>query len=366
MEAVISVSPSSGSGLTWPFTWTVSSPSGYSNLSDVYALFNTSVSGVNACYIRYNRTSNLLYLADNSGSSWQGGFVPGSGGGANNSQCSISGNGSSVSVNGNQLAMTVSVTFQTSFSGDKNNYLIAYDNAGLNSTWQWMGRWTVPTSQQQYMLTTTVGVGGGGSIDPNCPSGCLYDSGNVVTVRATQNSGYQFSGFSGDLSGTTNPQYLTMNGTKSVTASFQQLVTQTITTSPAGLSVTVDGVPCTTPCTYQWGPGNPHTVSTAAAQTAGGAAQYLFLNWSNGKPRSRSLTSPGTPTTYTAYFEQRVAVGTGGIYPSQLEVNLGDLAIDKYYDAADGSNGNLNAEYPQCPGVARGRYLPVGAGGDTR
>ena len=40
--AAVSVSPASGSGLSQPFTWTVSSPSGYSNLSDVYALFNTT------------------------------------------------------------------------------------------------------------------------------------------------------------------------------------------------------------------------------------------------------------------------------------------------------------------------------------
>jgi hypothetical protein len=41
--AVLSVSPPSGSGLSQAFTWTVSSPSGYGNLSDVFALFNTYV-----------------------------------------------------------------------------------------------------------------------------------------------------------------------------------------------------------------------------------------------------------------------------------------------------------------------------------
>jgi hypothetical protein len=165
----ISVSPSSGSGLTQPFTWTVSSPSGYSNLSDVYALLNTSVSGANACYIRYNRPSNLLYLADNSGANWSAGFVPGSGGSASNSQCNISGSGSSVSGNGNQLAVTVPVTFQASFAGMKSNYLIAYDNAGLNSTWQQMGTWTVPGPPPPSPLQTFVNCLSGtgtGTCDP--------------------------------------------------------------------------------------------------------------------------------------------------------------------------------------------------------
>ncbi|MBI1898769.1 MAG: hypothetical protein HYS04_19875 [Acidobacteria bacterium] len=71
-----SVEPPSGSGLSGPFTWKASSPSGYTNLSEMYALFNTSFSGLNACYIRYNRASNLLYLADNSGSNWSSGIVP--------------------------------------------------------------------------------------------------------------------------------------------------------------------------------------------------------------------------------------------------------------------------------------------------
>jgi hypothetical protein len=38
--AAVSVSPSSGSALSQAFTWTASSPSGYSNLSDVYALLS--------------------------------------------------------------------------------------------------------------------------------------------------------------------------------------------------------------------------------------------------------------------------------------------------------------------------------------
>ena len=138
-----SVSPSSGSGLSQQFTWKASSPSGYNNLSEMYALFNTSVSGLNACYIRYNRGSNLLYLADNAGANWLGGFVPGSSGSASNSYCSITGSGSSAGGSGTQLTLTVSVTFQTSFSGTKNDYLIAYNNEGLNSTWQQKGTWTV-------------------------------------------------------------------------------------------------------------------------------------------------------------------------------------------------------------------------------
>jgi len=42
----------------------------------------------------------------------------------------------------------------------------------------------------------------------------------VVSVSATANTGYTFTGFTGALTGTTTPQNLTMNGPKSVTANF--------------------------------------------------------------------------------------------------------------------------------------------------
>ncbi|MBI1898768.1 MAG: hypothetical protein HYS04_19870 [Acidobacteria bacterium] len=84
-----------------------------------------------------------------------------------------------MSGSGNQLTLTVSVTFQASFSGTKNDYPIAYNNEGLHSEWQPMGTWTVPAAQQYY-LTTSVSPSGGGTISP--ASG-WYNSGTVVQIR---------------------------------------------------------------------------------------------------------------------------------------------------------------------------------------
>ena len=144
--SVISVSPASGSGLSRPFIWTVSSPSGYSNVADLYALFNTSLTGANACYIRYNRASNLLSVADNSGANWSPGIAPDSSGttGDFNPNCTVNGTGSSFKGTGTQLEVTASVTFQSTFAGTKNQYMVAYDNEGLNTVWQQYGTWTVP------------------------------------------------------------------------------------------------------------------------------------------------------------------------------------------------------------------------------
>ncbi len=70
----------------------------------------------------------------------------------------------------------------------------------------------------QYQLSTAAGPAGVGSISP--ASGGWYNAGSVVSVSATANSGYQFTGFSGSLTGTTTPQTLTMSAASSVTAAF--------------------------------------------------------------------------------------------------------------------------------------------------
>jgi len=68
-----------------------------------------------------------------------------------------------------------------------------------------------------YSLIIT--AGNGGTTDPS-PGTYTYDEGTVVTIRAIPNSGYTFSGWSGDASGTTNPITITMDSDKSITAIF--------------------------------------------------------------------------------------------------------------------------------------------------
>jgi len=70
---------------------------------------------------------------------------------------------------------------------------------------------------KQYTLTITAGTGG--TTDPS-PGTHTYDSGTQVVVKATANSGYEFSNWSGDASGNTNPITITMDSAKSITANF--------------------------------------------------------------------------------------------------------------------------------------------------
>ncbi len=50
-----------------------------------------------------------------------------------------------------------------------------------------------------------------------------YSQGTIVVLTATPDAGYQFDGWSGDTTGTTNPLTITMNANKSITPTFSQV-----------------------------------------------------------------------------------------------------------------------------------------------
>jgi len=73
------------------------------------------------------------------------------------------------------------------------------------------------TPPAQYTLT--VNKVGNGNVTLS-PAGGTYYAGTVVQLTATADSGWTFGGWSGDLTGSTNPTTITMNGNKTATATF--------------------------------------------------------------------------------------------------------------------------------------------------
>lgn len=71
---------------------------------------------------------------------------------------------------------------------------------------------------QMYTLTSSAT---NGTISAS-PTGPVYSSGTSVSVTATPSAGYAFSGWTGDVSGTTNPITVVMSSNKNVTANFVQ------------------------------------------------------------------------------------------------------------------------------------------------
>ena len=145
MPSVVSVSPSAGSGWSQAFTFTLSDTAGAAAIDDVYVMVNGAFSSASGCFFEYYRPASTFWLSNDADTAWQGSTAVGSGAAVSNSQCTLNGAGASVSGSGNQLTVSVPVTFQAAFAGAKNVYVYVDDNANLNSGWQTAGTWTVPS-----------------------------------------------------------------------------------------------------------------------------------------------------------------------------------------------------------------------------
>lgn len=138
----VSVTPASGSGANQSFSFVYADPKGYATIVSASVNINASLVAASACYLYYVRASNALYLANDAGTAWLTPVTPGQSGTLQNSQCSVSSAASSVTTNGNNLTLNLSITFQSSFKGAKNIYMELYD--GQDSGFQQKGAWTVP------------------------------------------------------------------------------------------------------------------------------------------------------------------------------------------------------------------------------
>ncbi len=159
----------------------------------------------------------------------------------------------------------------------------------------------------QYTLTVTAA---NGTVVKN-PNQTSFNSGSTVQLTATPATGYTFTGWSGDASGTTNPLTVTMNGNKNITANF-------ILNAPTGLIVTGatqtqiylswSAVPSATKYTvYQDGTSISvtNTNSDTAVVSCGTTHSYYVTagngsGWSGASNTVNGTAIPCNPTNFTA------------------------------------------------------------------
>ena len=141
----VSVTPSSGSGLSQTFSYVVSDGDGYTDVNWVDVLMWAG-SYANTCYLSFYRPSNALYLVNDAGTQYLTPITIGTSATVSNSQCTVNAAGSSVSGSGSSLTMNLALTFRTTFAGIKTQYLNAEDTTGINSGFYSVGTWTVPAA----------------------------------------------------------------------------------------------------------------------------------------------------------------------------------------------------------------------------
>ena len=158
--------------------------------------------------------------------------------------------------------------------------------------------------------TLTVATSGNGNVNRS-PAG-PYHYGDIVTLTPVPATGWSFGTWSGDLIGNANPASITIDGNKSITATFTQIeYTLTITTNGEG-----DVYP-NIPAPYHYG----DIVQLTASPTSG----WVFNNWTgdySGTANPASITINGN-TSITANFTQEEYTLTINI------VGKGSVSIDR-------------------------------------
>ena len=177
-------------------------------------------------------------------------------------------------------------------------------------------------------FTLTLSSQGSGTIQAN-PSASTYPAGTVVQLTAMPASGWQFSNWSGSITGNANPTTILMDGTKSVTAVFVEIpVAPGITTQPqsqtasAGSNVSFTVVATgTAPLTYQWkkdstdiaGANAPSLSMTGVQASDAGTYTVVVAN------AVGSITSDGAVLTVTQEVVPSITT-----QPSSQTANVGD------------------------------------------
>ncbi len=165
----------------------------------------------------------------------------------------------------------------------------------------------------QYRLTTS--VSGSGTISP-APGSYQYQSGAVVNVTATPNSGWMLSSLvlNGVNVSSVSPYYLSMDSNDSLTAVFTQIP------YTLNISVTGSGTTNPTPAVRQYLSGT--VVGVSAIPSSGWTLSSWMLNGVNEGINSPYTVTMDADKTLTAVFTQQpaytlstVVSGSGNISP---------------------------------------------------
>jgi hypothetical protein len=201
------------------YQFIVTDTNGYADIVSAYLLLTdrapagTSPTSTvtNACYLRYDQSTNKIFIASDGGSFVGAvGVTVGSASVVSNSQCSVTGSNVSVSASGNTLSFTIVYNFNSIFSGAQlaaaqTVQTLAFPIGSATqgqffSGWNSLGTVIVPPVAAPFSITNLTGMGGGGGGGATIPSTTNLISGNgsgngadsgiapasVVTQTATQ------------------------------------------------------------------------------------------------------------------------------------------------------------------------------------
>jgi hypothetical protein len=140
------VTPSSGSGQPGQFqtfTTTWSDPDGWQDLKLCYFHVGATADLQHNVTLLYNAQNDRLWLLDDDGAAWVGGYAPGSADVLENSQAQVDCAATTVQASNDTLSVQWAISFTESFAGAKKTGLKCKDHNGAHAKGAWKGTWTV-------------------------------------------------------------------------------------------------------------------------------------------------------------------------------------------------------------------------------
>jgi hypothetical protein len=139
----ILISPSSGNGSSVIFSLAASDGDGSIDVGTVQVLVAPNLRTSGSCFVTIDRARGLMYLGDDQLTMWQP-VRPGTSDSASNSQCTLSGTGSSLTEAGNTVTAKVKLQFLSGFSGVQKVFANVTDRKRATTGFLERGVWTVP------------------------------------------------------------------------------------------------------------------------------------------------------------------------------------------------------------------------------
>ena len=120
-----------------------SDANGVDDIKLIKLLINKKVSSRRSIYVYYNMATNKLYLRNNSGKKWLGGYAPGTSQTISNTQCELDCSLTTIEKNGNTIRVNWHITPASAFTGEKQLFLFAKDMGNKSSGWIEKGSYTI-------------------------------------------------------------------------------------------------------------------------------------------------------------------------------------------------------------------------------
>ncbi|WP_299013462.1 LamG-like jellyroll fold domain-containing protein [uncultured Polaribacter sp.] len=169
---------------------------------------------------------------------------------------------------------------------------------------------TVTAQFSKIQRTLTIVATDGAVTASPAPVNGTYDEGSVITLTATPDAGFQFDGWSGDATGTTNPLSITMDADKTVTAQFSK-IQRTLTIVATDGAVTASPAPVNG--TYDDG--------TLVTLTATPDANFAFAEWTG------DITGTAAITTVTMDADKNITANFSSTLSVQDEDFVNNITM---------------------------------------